>query len=74
VSEAAGGAIEDGFLRVCLSEIVSMTAIGNLPSRRVMERLGMEQSIELEHPSRSTPKDDEGDNAEIDPVRTSTRV
>ena len=49
-TEAARGAIEDGFLRVGLSEIVSMTAIGNLPSRRVMERLGMEQSIEFEHP------------------------
>ena len=50
MSEAARGAIEDGFLRVCLSEIVSMTAIGNLPSCRVMERLGMEQWIEFEHP------------------------
>ena len=67
MSEAARGAIEDGFLRVCLSEIVSMTVIGNLPSRRVMERLGMEQSIELEHPSRSTPKADEGDMPKLTP-------
>jgi ribosomal-protein-alanine N-acetyltransferase len=41
---------EDGFRRVSLPEIVSMTAIGNLPSRRVMERLGMERSIEFDHP------------------------
>ena len=33
-----------------LVEIVSMKAINNTPSRRVMERLGMTQSIEFEHP------------------------
>jgi RimJ/RimL family protein N-acetyltransferase len=49
-TEAARASIEDGFQRVGLSEIVSVTAIGNLPSRRVMERLGMERSIEFEHP------------------------
>lgn len=49
-TEAARGAIEDGFRRVGLSEIVSMTAIDNTASRRGMERLGMTQSIEFEHP------------------------
>ena len=49
-TEGARGAIEEGFRCVGLSEIVSMTAIGNLPSRRVMERLEMEQSIEFDHP------------------------
>ena len=49
-TEAAYAAIEDGFVRVGLTEIVSMTALSNMPSRRVMERLGMTPSIEFDHP------------------------
>ncbi len=40
-SEAAAAALEDGFARLSLPEIVSYTAVGNSRSRRVMERLGM---------------------------------
>jgi len=49
-TEAARAAIEDGFARLGLKEIISMTAVINTPSRRVMERLGMSQSIEFDHP------------------------
>jgi hypothetical protein len=49
-SRAAGAAIEDGFVRVGLAEIVTMTALSNIPSRRVMERLGMAPSTEFDHP------------------------
>jgi RimJ/RimL family protein N-acetyltransferase len=50
-TEAARAAIEDGFVRVGLSEIVALTALGNAPSQRVMERLGMTRTIEFDHPS-----------------------
>jgi RimJ/RimL family protein N-acetyltransferase len=51
-SEAAKGALEVGFERLCLPEIVSFTAIKNQRSRAVMERLGMSLSAEtFEHPS-----------------------
>ncbi|HVC59788.1 MAG TPA: GNAT family N-acetyltransferase [Acetobacteraceae bacterium] len=49
-TEAAGAAIEDGFARVGLWEIVALTALGNLASMRVMERLGMTRTIEFDHP------------------------
>jgi len=49
-TEAAQAAIEDGFVRAGLTEIVSMTVLDNMPSRRVMERLGMTPSIEFDHP------------------------
>jgi RimJ/RimL family protein N-acetyltransferase len=49
-TEAARAAMEDGFTRVGLREIVAVTALGNLPSQRVMERLGMTRSIEYDHP------------------------
>lgn len=49
-TEAARASIEDGFARCDLREIVAMTAIGNTASRRVMQRLGMAQSIEFDHP------------------------
>lgn len=50
-TEAAAGAIADGFTRVGLAEIVALTTLGNTASQRVMERLGMTRSIEFDHPS-----------------------
>ncbi len=49
-TEAACAAIEDGFTRIGLTEIVAQTALGNTASQRVMERLGMTRSIEFDHP------------------------
>jgi ribosomal-protein-alanine N-acetyltransferase len=49
-TEAARAAIEDGFARVGLNEIVAITTLQNVPSQRVMERLGMTRSIEFDHP------------------------
>ena len=49
-TEAAAAAIEDGFARVGLEEIVAMTALVNTASMRVMERLGMTRSIEFDYP------------------------
>jgi [ribosomal protein S5]-alanine N-acetyltransferase len=51
-TEAAQAAIEDGFLRVGLQEIVAITALLNIASIRVMERLGMVRSIEFDYPNR----------------------
>jgi RimJ/RimL family protein N-acetyltransferase len=43
--------LEVGFLRLELPEIVSFTALGNLRSRAVMERIGMRNAGEdFEHP------------------------
>ena len=55
-TEAAQAAIADGFIRIGLTEIVSMTALTNAASMRVMERLGMTRSIEFDHPHH--PDDD----------------
>jgi RimJ/RimL family protein N-acetyltransferase len=49
-TEAARAAIEDGFHRAGLREIVALTALGNHASMRVMERLGMTRTIEFDHP------------------------
>jgi ribosomal-protein-alanine N-acetyltransferase len=49
-TEAAQAAIQDGFTRLDLTEIVAVTALPNLPSQRVMERLGMTRDIEYDHP------------------------
>jgi RimJ/RimL family protein N-acetyltransferase len=49
-TEAAQAAIEDGFARVGLKEIVALTALGNKASIRVMERLGMKRTMEFDHP------------------------
>lgn len=49
-TEAAQAAIEDGFNRVGLAEIVSMTALVNTASMKVMARLGMMRSFEFDHP------------------------
>ena len=49
-TEAARAAINDGFERLGLTEIVAITALSNLPSQSVMQRLGMTRSIEFDHP------------------------
>lgn len=51
--EAARAAIDDGFERVGLDEIVSFTAVANHNSRRVMEKVGMthDPSEDFDHPS-----------------------
>ena len=49
-TEAARAALADGFTRVGLPEVVSFTAVGNVRSERVMQRLGMRRELEFEHP------------------------
>lgn len=49
-SEAAREALHIGFHRLGLKEIVSFSAVGNLRSRAVMERLGMRDSGTFENP------------------------
>jgi ribosomal-protein-alanine N-acetyltransferase len=49
-TEAARAAIEDGFKRIRLKEIVALTTLDNIASQRVMQRLGMTRSIEFDHP------------------------
>ncbi len=39
-----------GINRLRLAELVAFTFVGNLKSRAVMERLGMEFSAEFDHP------------------------
>ena len=52
--EAARAAIDDGFGRLGLEEIVAFTVPGNPASRRVMEKLGMTrdpaEDFDFEHP------------------------
>lgn len=48
--EAARAVLDDGFGRHGLTEIVSFTVPANVRSRRVMERLGMRQDGEFDHP------------------------
>jgi RimJ/RimL family protein N-acetyltransferase len=52
--EAARAAIDDGFGRLGLKEIVAFTVPANLASRRVMEKLGMTrdpaEDFDFEHP------------------------
>jgi RimJ/RimL family protein N-acetyltransferase len=50
-TEAARAAIDDGFHRGGLQEIVAITALLSTASIRVMERLGMVRSIEFDHPN-----------------------
>jgi RimJ/RimL family protein N-acetyltransferase len=52
-SEAARAALRFGFETLELEEIVSFTVPGNLPSRRVMERIGMLHypADDFDHPS-----------------------
>jgi ribosomal-protein-alanine N-acetyltransferase len=49
-TEAARAALAFGFGELNLEEIVSFTAVGNKRSRAVMERLGMRQDGEFDHP------------------------
>jgi RimJ/RimL family protein N-acetyltransferase len=49
-TEAAKAALADGFDRLGLSDIVANTSPANLPSRRVMERIGMRHVLNFEHP------------------------
>jgi ribosomal-protein-alanine N-acetyltransferase len=51
-TEAARAAIDDGFSRLGLAEIVSFTAAGNRRSRAVMERLGLvrDPTRDFDHP------------------------
>jgi len=50
-TEAARAALEVGFTRLGLGEIVSFTTIGNLRSRAVMERIGMRNAHQdFDHP------------------------
>lgn len=50
-SEAARESVRFGFETAGLTEIVSFTVVGNVRSRRVMERLGMREDVEFDHPS-----------------------
>lgn len=49
-TEAAKSSIAVGFEQLALSKIVSFTALSNLPSRAVMERLQMTYIDTFEHP------------------------
>lgn len=49
-TEAAKGALDVGFNRLGLEEIVSFAVVGNRRSRSVMERLKMKDSGTFEHP------------------------
>jgi RimJ/RimL family protein N-acetyltransferase len=49
-TEAARAALHEGFMELGLQEIVSFTVPTNVPSRRVMEKLGMTPDREFEHP------------------------
>lgn len=48
--EAARTALEIGFEHFGLSEIVAFTALLNLPSMRVMEKIGMKRDEDFDHP------------------------
>ncbi len=52
-TEAARAAVEFGFDELELDELVSFTVPANVPSQRVMERLGMRRdpSADFEHPN-----------------------
>jgi RimJ/RimL family protein N-acetyltransferase len=51
-SEGAKAALEVGFTRLALEEVVSFTSLLNLPSRAVMERIGMKNAHEdFDHPA-----------------------
>ena len=50
-TRAARLALADLFGRCGLPSVVAFTALGNTPSRRVMERLGMVQAEDFDHPA-----------------------
>lgn len=49
-AEAARAAITFGFEQLGLTELIAFTSIGNVRSRAVMERLGMNVAGEFDHP------------------------
>lgn len=51
-TEAARAAMDDGFARLGLKEIVAFTATTNLPSQAVMDRIGMTRrpDLDFDHP------------------------
>ncbi|MFM6847598.1 MAG: GNAT family N-acetyltransferase [Terrabacter sp.] len=49
-TEAARACVRFAFDELCRSEIVSFTVVGNARSRAVMERLGMWEVAEYDHP------------------------
>ena len=51
-TEAARLALDYGFTKLRLQEIVSFTAVANVRSRAVMERLGMRRDVagDFDHP------------------------
>jgi len=55
-TEAARAAIEEGFAHYRLDEVIAVTSVGNLRSRRVMTRLGMTHSERdsFDHPKLAT--------------------
>jgi RimJ/RimL family protein N-acetyltransferase len=53
-TEAAAAALRFGVDTVGLAEVNSITAVVNIRSRRVMERLGMHAAGEYEHPTLPT--------------------
>lgn len=52
-TEAGRASLAHGFGRLGLDEVVSLTAVANQPSRRVMERLGMtrDERGDFDHPA-----------------------
>lgn len=50
-SEAAVASLAYAFGALGLEEVVSFTAVHNVRSRRVMERIGMREADEFDHPS-----------------------
>lgn len=51
-TEAARAALTFAFAQLALPEVVSFTAVSNIPSQRVMQRLGMERDPQtFGHPS-----------------------
>jgi RimJ/RimL family protein N-acetyltransferase len=52
-TEGARAAIDDGFDRLGLEEIVSFTTVGNVRSQRVMQKLGMtrDPADDFDHPN-----------------------
>jgi RimJ/RimL family protein N-acetyltransferase len=51
-TEGARASLDVGFHQLALAEVVSFTALANLPSRRVMERIGMHNTgRDFDHPA-----------------------
>lgn len=52
-TEAARAAVDDGFSRLGFDEIVSFTAVDNIRSQRVMQKIGMQRSPDddFDHPN-----------------------